>query len=194
MGDEDELRIVRVPMGGVYASATHLRITTLLGSCVAACLRDPAARVGGMNHILLPGRMQPGDDGLATRYGAHAMDLLINRILKLGGSRQNLRAKVFGGARMLAFGTGMADVAAMNSEFILEFLKIERIPLEAYRLGGNSAVTIWFEPVTGRVVVRRIARPEGQEIASHERTCQARIYRAAPRVSDHNGILLTARE
>jgi chemotaxis protein CheD len=184
--EKHELRVVRLPMGGVYASATHLKITTLLGSCVAACLYDPAARIGGMNHILLPGRMQAGDDGLATRYGVHAMELLINRIMKLGGEKQNLRAKVFGGAKMLAFGAGVVDVAEMNSEFILEFLKHERIALEAYRLGGDSAVTVWFEPVTGKVMIRRIPRPEGREVASHERSCQARIYRAALRVRDHN--------
>ena len=67
MNDRDELRLVRLPMGGVFASGTPLKITTLLGSCVAACLYDPGAKIGGMNHILLPGSMQAGDDGLATR-------------------------------------------------------------------------------------------------------------------------------
>ena len=187
MEEKHELRIVRLPMGGVFASSRpHLKITTLLGSCVSACLFDPVAKIGGMNHILLPGTMQAGDDGLATRYGVHAMELLINRIMKLGGQKQNLRAKAFGGAKMLRFPAGMIDVATMNSEFILEFLKRERIPLDAYSLGGTSAVTIWFEPVTGKVRVRRIPRPEGCEVVSHEQICQARIYRAAPRVSKHN--------
>jgi chemotaxis protein CheD len=186
MRHKPELRIVRLPLGGVFASATHLKITTLLGSCVAACLHDPETRVGGMNHILLPGRMQAGDDGLATRYGVNAMEMLINRIMKLGGSRQNLRAKVFEGAKMLGFGPGTVDVAEMNAEFTLEFLKREHIPLEAYRLGGACAVTVWFEPVTNKALVRRIPRSEGLEVLSHERTCQTRIYRAAPRVIDHN--------
>lgn len=88
MLEKDELRVVRLPMGGVYASGTPLKITTLLGSCVAACLYDPEAKIGGMNHILLPGAMQAGDYGLATRYGVHAMELLINRIMKLGGARK----------------------------------------------------------------------------------------------------------
>jgi len=186
MHGKHELRVVRLPMGGVFASNRHLKITTLLGSCVAACLYDPAAGTGGMNHILLPGSMQAGDDGLATRYGVHAMELLINRIMKLGGQKQNLRAKAFGGAKMLAFAPGTIDVAAMNAEFILEFLKREHIPLEAYSLGGTSAVTVWFEPVTGKVQIRRIPRPEAREVVSHEQTCQARIYRAAPSVSEHN--------
>jgi chemotaxis receptor (MCP) glutamine deamidase CheD len=186
MEGKHELRIVQLPMGGVFASGRPIKITTLLGSCVAACLYDPVAKIGGMNHILLPGCMQPDDDGLATRYGVHAMELLINRIMKLGGAKQNLRAKVFGGAKMLAFAPGVIDIAAMNSEFILEFLKREHIPLEAYSLGGTSAVTVWFEPVTARARIRRIPRPEGREVVSHEQTCQTRIYRAAPRVSEHN--------
>ncbi len=186
MRQTHELRIVQLPIGGVFASSAHLRIVTLLGSCVAACLYDPAAKIGGMNHILLPGSMQDRDDGLATRYGVHAMELLINRIMNLGGSKENLRAKVFGGARMLAFASGTIDIAALNSEFILEFLKRERIPLEAYRLGGSCAVTVGFEPVTGKAQIRRIPRPEGREVALHEETCEARIYRAASRLSEHN--------
>ena len=186
MHGKGEFRVVQLPMGGVFASNKHLKITTLLGSCVAACLYDPVAKIGGMNHILLPGTMQAGDEGLATRYGVHAMELLINRIMKLGGSKQNLRAKVFGGAKMLSFAPGVIDIAAMNSEFILEFLKRERIPLEAYSLGGTSAVTVWFEPITGKVQIRRIPRPKGREVVSHELACEARIFRAAPRVSEHN--------
>jgi chemotaxis receptor (MCP) glutamine deamidase CheD len=183
---KDGLHIVQLPMGGVLASGKHIKITTLLGSCVAACLYDPVAKVGGMNHILLPGSMQAGDDGLATRYGVNAMELLINRIMKLCGQRQNLRAKVFGGAKMLAFPSSVIDIAALNSEFILEFLKRERIPVEAYSLGGTCALTVWFEPVTAKVQIRRVPRTEGLEIAAHEQTCQVRIYRAATRVSEHN--------
>jgi chemotaxis protein CheD len=106
--------------------------------------------------------LQAGDDGLATRYGVNAMELLINRIMNLGGAKENLRAKVFGGAKMLAFAPGAMDVATLNSEFVLEFLKREGIPLEAYSLGGHTAVTVWFEPVTGRVLIRRIAQPQAR--------------------------------
>ncbi len=186
MHRKHELQLVRLPMGGVFASNKHLKITTLLGSCIAACLYDPAAKVGGMNHILLPGTMQAGDEGLATRYGVQAMELLINRIMKLGGSKQALRAKVFGGAKMLAFSPCVVDIAAMNSEFILEFLKREQIPLEAYSLGGTSAVTVWFEPITGRVQIRRIPRSAGRAVVSHELAREAQIFRAAPSVSEHS--------
>jgi chemotaxis receptor (MCP) glutamine deamidase CheD len=173
-------------MGGVFASGSHLKITTLLGSCIAACLYDLTAKIGGMNHILLPGSMQVGDEGQATRYGVNAMELLINRIMKLGGERKNLRAKAFGGAKMLAFASGVIDVATQNSEFILEFLQRERIPVDAYRLGGTSAVTVCFEPMTGKVRIRRIPKPEGDKIVSNERACQTRIYRAAPRLREHH--------
>ncbi|MGA9528533.1 MAG: hypothetical protein WBS24_10490 [Terriglobales bacterium] len=114
------------------------------------------------------------------------MELLINRIMRLGGAKQRLLAKVFGGAKMLAFAPGVIDVAGLNAEFVLEFLKRERIPLEAYHLGGTSAVNVWFEPLTGKVKIRRVPRQEGREILCHETACEARIYRAAPRVSAHN--------
>ena len=179
-------RVIELPIGGVYATGEYLRIRTLLGSCVASCLYDPDMRVGGMNHILLPGYAQAGDEGLATRYGVHAMELLINRIMCLGGAKPNLRAKVFGGAKMLALTPQVIDVADMNTKFVLEFLERERIPIEAYSLGGTAGMTVLFEPVTGKALIRRICGPRGRELASREQNRGAEIYRAAPRVSKHN--------
>jgi chemotaxis receptor (MCP) glutamine deamidase CheD len=181
MHEPAKLRAVRLPMGGVYASKRPVQVSTLLGSCVAACLFDPSMMVGGMNHIQLPGRMQPGDDGLATRYGVHAMELLINRIMKLGGNRQDLRAKVFGGARMLGLSPGMIDVAEMNCSFALRFLKDESIPVEAFRLGGNQAMNVFFETATGKALVRCVPRPDTLKLMTDEQAYETRIYRASHR-------------
>lgn len=124
--------------------------TTVLGSCVAACLHDPIAGLGGMNHFLLPdngGR----DDAGAVRYGAYAMEVLINSLLKQGASRQRLQAKVFGGARMF---DGLSDVGATNAVFIRRFLDDEGIPLVSESLGGQAARRVEFWPASGRARVR----------------------------------------
>ena len=93
------LKTATIIVGGVFASREPAVVTTLLGSCIAACLFDPVAGVGGMNHFLLPGTV--GQTEGCTRYGVHAMELLINDIMKLGGDRRRLKAKVFGGAQVM---------------------------------------------------------------------------------------------
>src|ERR1700712_2905807 len=93
---------------------SDVMLSTLLGSCVAMCLRDPVAGVGGMNHFLLPGADAESDGTCSVRYGAHAMELLVNGLLAQGGRRARLEAKLFGGARMLA---GLTDLGARNAQF-----------------------------------------------------------------------------
>ena len=123
-------------------------ISTILGSCVSCCLWDPVAGVGGMNHMLLTvsSATHSGPSNLA---GINAMELLINDILKLGGQRERLRAKAFGGARMVA---GLSDIGRSNSEFTLEFLKQEGIRCESSSLGGRAARHVMFWPATGRAL------------------------------------------
>jgi chemotaxis protein CheD len=121
---------------------------TILGSCVAACLRDPEAGVGGMNHFLLPGtisRAPSGDD--AERYGVHLMELLINGLLKRGAKRERLEAKLFGGARMV---DGLSDIGAKNAAFAKSYLRNEGIKLVAEDLGGRYGRRIEYYPVSGR--------------------------------------------
>ncbi|HUK25766.1 MAG TPA: chemotaxis protein CheD [Terriglobales bacterium] len=181
MSEAEELRLHRLPMGGVFASKRPMQVSTLLGSCVAACLWDPEIRVGGMNHIQLPGRMQPGDDGLATRYGVHAMELLINRIMKLGGRKEALHAKLFGGARMLGLSPGMIDIPEMNCSFTLKFLATEGITVEAFRLGGTQAMSVIFETATGKALVRCVPRTQDNKLMADEEAYETRIYRASHR-------------
>lgn len=125
-------------------------LTTILGSCVAVCLRDTQSGIGGMNHFLLPeGKAEGLDEG--RRYGAYAMELLINEILRRGGKRENLEAKLFGGARM--FG-GLSDVGASNAAFAEKFLRDEGIPVVGSSLGGLSARRVQYWPTTGRAQQR----------------------------------------
>lgn len=125
-------------------------LTTILGSCVAVCMRDTKIGVGGMNHFLLPtGRADGVDEG--RRYGAYAMELLINDLLRAGARRDRLEAKLFGGARM--FG-GLSDVGASNAAFAEKFLRDEAIPLVGASLGGLAARRVQYWPTTGRAQQR----------------------------------------
>lgn len=120
-------------------------LTTLLGSCVAVCLHDPVAKVGGLNHFLLPG--DSSQSGQSLKYGVNAMELLINGLIKVGASRDRLQAKAFGGGRVVS---GLGAIGAKNIQFAREFLEMEGIPCLAESLGGDKARRIRFWPDTGR--------------------------------------------
>ena len=120
-------------------------ITTLLGSCVATCLWDPQAALGGMNHILLPDGM--GQDLQSRSFGTNAMELLINDLLRRGAQRARLQAKLFGGARMIS---GLSDIGEANSRFVEDFCRREGIPCLASSLGGTQGRRVQFWPVSGK--------------------------------------------
>jgi chemotaxis protein CheD len=128
------------------------QISTVLGSCVAACLWDPQAAVGGMNHFLLPF----GTGGAATsnlRYGIHSMETLINELLTRGASRRTLQAKLFGGASMSA---KLGDIGSENARFAREYLENEDILCAASDLGGVYARRVQFRPVSGQARVMQV--------------------------------------
>lgn len=141
----------RVDIGEVKASHEPLLLRTLLGSCVAVCLYDPAATIGGMNHILVPSSVS--DCRCAARCGVQAMELLINAMMKLGADRRRFVAKAFGCANVLP-GFQKPTVGEQNARFVREFLQTERIPLLAERMGGNHAVQVNFHTGTGKAFVR----------------------------------------
>jgi len=153
--DDPERAIkVHVTQGESHVTADpQVVMTTVLGSCIAACIRDPHAGVGGMNHFLLPeGDGRGGGD--AVRYGAYAMELLINDLLKKGARRERLEAKIFGGAKLF---DGLSDVGASNSAFAERFLRDEGIPIVSSSTGGVSARRVEFWPTSGRVRQRLVA-------------------------------------
>lgn len=157
-GRSGERNTIRVNPGGHYLSLDGAElIVTVLGSCVAACMRDPVARVGGMNHFMLP-ESNSGVWGRASaslRFGNFAMERLINDILSRGGRRQNLEIKVFGGATMI--GTG-AHVGTRNVAFVESYLHAERLPIAASHLRGAHARRIIYDPKTGRVRMLELQR------------------------------------
>lgn len=121
-------------------------LVTILGSCIAACIFDPVRGIGGLNHFLLP--EGPAGGAANLRYGAHSMELLINGLLRRGAERAQLRAKLFGGARMM---NELADIGGANAEFALSYLSDENIPCLGQSLLGKQARRIRFWPTTGRV-------------------------------------------
>lgn len=144
-----EPRRVNIVQGEFYVSDDpDVMVTTLLGSCVAACLHDPMARVGGMNHFLLPGQLEKVSESASERLGVHLMELLVNGMLKLGAGRERLQAKIFGGAKTMA---GLADIGAANATFAKAFLVREGIPILAASVGGTVGRRIQFWPAAGRV-------------------------------------------
>lgn len=145
-------------------SAKDEIVATVLGSCVAVCLRDPQLGVGGMNHFLLP-KNNGGDPNAGERYGDTAMEVLINGLLKRGARRSNLEAKVFGGARVLS-GATMLAIGDNNIAFVNEFLRVEGIPIVSKDVGGTRSRRIHYQPSTGRAWVQHVqpsTRDSGQE-------------------------------
>ncbi|MEJ2031909.1 MAG: chemotaxis protein CheD [Deltaproteobacteria bacterium] len=132
-----------------------MKINTLLGSCISACMYDPSTRIGGMNHFLLPGELD--GRGLSTRYGVNAMEILINEMMKLGANRKRLRAKVFGGANIFLANHSLMMVGKRNIKFIREFLETESIPIVSERLGGNDGLLVHYLSQTFEVLVKPIA-------------------------------------
>ncbi len=150
-------------------------LVTVLGSCVAACIRDPLLKIGGMNHFLLPdGNV---GDGTPARYGSYAMELLINDLLKRGAARSRLEAKVFGGANVLK-GFTSNPVGTRNAEFVRQYLRTERIPVSAEDLCGIHPRKVWFFPGSGRVVVQRLPHAHDAEVAAAESAVRARLSKA----------------
>lgn len=167
-----QLSTVHIQIGGLHASQRSVVIKTVLGSCISACLRDPVARVAGMNHFMLPIPTNgDGRDDLA-RFGIHAMELLIGEIQKLGGERERLEAKVFGGGHVLQIPESPNGVPQQNIRFIREFLATEGIPILAQDVGGRNARQIQFHTGSGRVLLKRLdgaIMRAAREEQAHER-------------------------
>jgi chemotaxis protein CheD len=153
-------------------------LTTLLGSCVAACMRDPIAGVGGMNHFLLPGARETDAGRLAQRHGVHAMELLVNALLARGARRERLEAKLFGGARLIDC---LTDIGLQNAEFAESFLKAENIRHVGGSLRGEHGRKIQFWPVSGRARQSLMER-DARQIFETER--RVRPVAAAPEAGD----------
>lgn len=154
---------VKVLPGEYFVSGDDVLIMTVLGSCIAACVWDGKARIGGMNHFMLP----EGEDG-SGRYGSYAMELLLNEMIKMGARRETMQAKVFGGGAVMAGFTTM-NVGERNTKFVLDYLATERIPVVSQDVMDIHPRKVCFFPVTGKALVKRLAHAHPEALAVEER-------------------------
>ncbi len=158
----DGFRRATVAQGETRVSnETDLVLTTVLGSCVAACFYDPVAHVGGINHYLLADGTA-SDPASMQRYGVYAMEVLINAMLSMGAARHRLKARIFGGATMRQ---GFRDIGGTNIGFARNFLRNERIALVGEDVGGSSARRVEFRPAVGLARCRSVTEAIRQQSA-----------------------------
>ncbi|MGE0311004.1 MAG: chemoreceptor glutamine deamidase CheD [Lautropia sp.] len=160
---------VKVLPGEFFVWNEDIAIQTVLGSCIAVCLHDAVAGIGGMNHFLLPddGRELAVAQADSARYGVHAMELLVNRMMKGGAVRSRLQAKVFGGASVIA-GATQLKVGDRNVEFVDHYLATERIPVLARDVLDRHARRVVFFPASGKAMVKRLPSTATSEIRDRE--------------------------
>lgn len=171
----------KIHPGELYVSNTSELITTVLGSCVSACIRDPAVAVGGMNHFMLPASngnstISAADTSAATRYGNFAMEALINAILRFGGAKSKLEIKVFGGGKVLA---QMTNIGAQNVDFVRDYLHIERLKIISEDVGGIHPRKVIYDPASGKVAVKKIKAIHNNTIEEREKRYQQELSSSA---------------
>jgi chemotaxis protein CheD len=167
---------VKVLPGEFFVHDADIVISTTLGSCIAACLWDRQAGVGGMNHFLLP--EHDGAGGASARYGSSAMELLINELLRRGAARGALEAKVFGGAQVLQ-GMHRLNIGERNTDFVFEYLRTERIAVVSQDVRGTCPRKVCFLPASGRALVKRLAPATAPALLAEERAAAERTFAAS---------------
>ena len=174
---------VKVLPGEYFVSDEDLLVMTTLGSCIAACLWDRKAQVGGLNHFMLPdGGPDAGlsSAGLSSagRYGSFAMEVLINELLKRGATRVTLEAKVFGGGQVIAEMASL-NVGERNTRFVLDYLRAERIAVVSKDVLGIHPRKVCFLPTSGKAMIKRLALAQTSTLLAEERAAAQRAAHAA---------------
>ena len=139
--------VAKILPGEVYVTKHHELVTTLLGSCIAVCMRDRFNKIGGMNHFKLPKPSADLDNEENTNYGIYAMELLINEILKNGGKRHHLECAIYGGGNVIK--NISADIGGKNIAFVSHFLEEEKIPVVHKDVGHTAAQQVYYHPLSG---------------------------------------------
>ncbi|CCG40797.1 chemoreceptor glutamine deamidase CheD [Magnetospirillum molischianum] len=173
-----KIMAVKVLPGEHYVStAGQEMIVTVLGSCVAACIWDPRMKIGGMNHFMLPdsgAEYAPIDK--AMRYGNHAMEELINDLLRRGARREALEIKVFGAGNVIpGMVGGGASVGDRNAVFVRRYLGEEGLRLAAEDLGGPYPRRIHFFPRLGKVIRLFLKKDVERAVITREMSYRSRL-------------------
>ena len=161
-----DLDAVKVLPGEYYVTGREMVLVTVLGSCIAACVRDRLNGIGGLNHFMLPDT-GGGVVSASMRYGDYAMEILINQLLKMGARRNQLEAKIFGGGNVLP-GFKTNTVGERNSRFIRDYLATENIPVAAEDLLDVWPRKVYFFPATGKVLVKKLRKLNNSTIIERE--------------------------
>lgn len=168
------LDAAKILPGEYYVSSREMVLVTVLGSCVSACVRDRRRGVGGMNHFMLPEQGGSETIGAAARYGAYAMEILLNQLIKGGAQREDLEAKVFGGGSVLS-NLSSLNVGERNAAFVLKFLDTERVRVAAKDLLGVWPRKIYYFPHSGKVLVKKLREMHNDTIVARERDYGRRL-------------------
>lgn len=168
---------LKVLPGEYLVTGNDVMLVTVLGSCVSACIRDPLAGIGGMNHFMLPDAEPDQRSSWANesaRYGSYAMEMLINDLLKRGAARSRLEVKVFGGGAVLA-GFTVSNVGERNGRFVLEYLRNEGLDISSQDLFDVCPRRVHYFPRTGKVMVKRLPSANDTEVLASERLYRSRL-------------------
>ena len=160
--------------GEYYFTGKPMLIVTVLGSCVAACIRDRVSGIGGMNHFMLPDGESGGASASSMRYGSYAMEVLINQLLKAGARRENLEAKVFGGGNVLR-GFSSINVGERNARFVRDYLRDVNIRILAEDLNDIHPRKVYFFPETGKVLVKKLIQLNNYTLVRREHDYASRL-------------------
>lgn len=153
--------VIHITQGEFRTSSDPtVALATVLGSCVAACITDPVAGIGGMNHFLLPGN-DPGQSS-NIKYGAHSMEQLVNALLRAGANRRNFEVQLFGGANVVS---GLSRIGDSNVQFARKYVLDEGMRLSRHDLGGSRGRRLRFWPATGRSVMEAFAMNNDPSVA-----------------------------
>ena len=176
---EHNAQAAKILPGEFYATGREMVLVTVLGSCVCACIRDKVSGIGGMNHFMLPesGQDRGNPLGDSARYGIYAMEVLINQLLKMGAKRSNFEAKAFGGGSVLR-GFTVSNVGERNAEFVLQFLKTEKITVAAKDLLDIYPRKVYYFPSTGLVRVKKLKHVHNDTIINRETEYNTRLQYA----------------
>lgn len=170
-----EMKAVKLLPGEYQVVSAGTMLVTVLGSCVSACIRDTRRRIGGMNHFMLPEGTEPmGPLSESARYGAYAMEILVNDLLKNGAKRRYLEAKVFGGGAVIE-GMVQANIGERNAAFVLEFLHSEGIAIAARDLLDVYPRKVHYFPESGRTLVKKLRTLHNDTILRREREYRLRL-------------------
>jgi chemotaxis protein CheD len=169
---------VKILPGEYFVHDEDLLVMTTLGSCIAACLWDRQARIGGMNHFMLPEGAGKDSSTASGRYGSYAMELLINEMMKRGASRMTMEAKVFGGGQVIG-GMNTINVGERNTSFVLDYLKTERIPVVSRDVLDIYPRKVCFLPASGKAMVKRLASANTDALLAQDRDAARKAVPAA---------------